>query len=123
MSFRRSIQHEKRTHKGCQPRGRRRMNAEQSDAGSFQWTSPLNGALPKSLSSVNAMRTPGSARSNKTTSLAPRDPCKATERSGPRFEAPQQSASESLVGKDAHLRWNWECLMLGRYLMVQVSNE
>lgn len=49
MSCPHSIRRDERTYKRPQPLGRRRMNAEQNDPGLFEWTSTLNGDLPKVL--------------------------------------------------------------------------
>jgi len=49
MSCPRRIRRDERTYKRCQPLGRRRMNSEQNNPGLFQWTSTLNGDLPKVL--------------------------------------------------------------------------
>lgn len=89
MSFPRSIRRDERTYKWCQPLKRCGMNSERNNPRLFQWTSTLNGDLPKIPVKRQHGASFGFRQIQQDDVPRPRMvPAKPTERRSSRLEAP-----------------------------------
>lgn len=125
MSCPRRIRRDEGTYKRRQPLGRCRMNSEQNNPGLFQWTSTLNGDLPKVL--VKRQHDSGFGfRQIQQDNV----PCSRVIRASPQdvvalgSKRVNNRLRKVLAGEDAPLRRNWECLVfVGQITRIRQTSE
>jgi hypothetical protein len=101
------------------------MNAEQNDPGLFQWTSPLNGDLPKVL-----VKRQHDASFDFRQIQQDDVPCSRVIRASPQNVVALGSKhvnnrlQKILVGEDTHLSRNWGCLIfVGQITGIRQTSE
>jgi hypothetical protein len=125
MSCPRRIRRDEGMYKRCQPLGRRRMNSEQGNPGLFQWTSTLNGNLPKILVKRQHDAGFGFRQIQQDDVL-----CSRVIRASPQNVVALGSKHVNnrlrkvLVGEEVHLRRNWKRLVfVGQVTGVRQTSQ